>query len=135
MSGSGTIKEQAGSQQVCAEAVVSQTPSKQASFTSSPSNEANTISPTNAKQAYQSQQSPSHVSKSSTSEIEPSAKNGTTAAPIREIKTKTNSRPSEVLERARAAIASADRATAAAGAAAELVNVKFGSLKLEGASS
>lgn len=47
-------------------------------------------------------------------------------------------RPSEspdVLERARAAIAAADRASAAARAAAELVNVNFKSLTLEGGNS
>ncbi|GMH01901.1 hypothetical protein Nepgr_003740 [Nepenthes gracilis] len=38
---------------------------------------------------------------------------------------------SDALDRARAAMASAERATAAARAAAQLVNVKFGSLKLE----
>ncbi|KAL4282318.1 hypothetical protein GQ457_03G007270 [Hibiscus cannabinus] len=128
----------AGSKQVCVEAAVSQAPSKQASFKSSTSNGAKTILPTDVKQASQNQQSPSHVSKLTlltSSEIEPSAKNGTAAAPVSEIKTETISRPSDVLERAQAAIASAERATAAARAAAELVNVKFGSLKLEGASS
>lgn len=38
---------------------------------------------------------------------------------------------SDILEKARAAIASAERASAAARAAAQLVNVSFGSLKLE----
>uniref|UniRef100_A0A2P2JK96 Uncharacterized protein MANES_14G103100 n=1 Tax=Rhizophora mucronata TaxID=61149 RepID=A0A2P2JK96_RHIMU len=42
-----------------------------------------------------------------------------------------SSEPSDVLERAQAAIASANRATAAARAAAELVNVNFASPKLE----
>ena len=66
-------------------------------------------------------------------EIEASSKN-CTAGPISDIKTET-SRSSDVLEGARASIASAERATAAARAAAELVNVKFGSMKLKGASS
>ncbi|KAG4208658.1 Uncharacterized protein F383_21801 [Gossypium arboreum] len=124
----------AGSKQVCAEAAVSQAPSKQASGKSSPSNGAKTILPADARPASQHHQVPSHVGKLTRSEIEPSVKNGT-AGPISDIKTETNSRPSDVLERARAAIASAERATAAARAAAELVNVKFGSLKLQGASS
>nr|KJB31433.1 hypothetical protein B456_005G191700 [Gossypium raimondii] len=124
----------AGSKQVCAEAAVSQAPSKQASGKSLPSNGAKTILPTDARPASQHHQVPSHMSKLTSSEIESSVKNGT-AGPISDIKTETNSRPSDVLERARAAIASAERATAGARAAAELVNVKFGSLKLQGASS
>ncbi|XP_022971810.1 IST1 homolog isoform X2 [Cucurbita maxima] len=40
--------------------------------------------------------------------------------------------PSDVLEKARAAIASAERATAAARVAAELANVNLGAMKLEG---
>ncbi|KAJ8419783.1 hypothetical protein Cgig2_012318 [Carnegiea gigantea] len=39
--------------------------------------------------------------------------------------------PSDILEKARAAIASAERASAAARAAAQLVNTNFASLKLE----
>lgn len=42
---------------------------------------------------------------------------------------------SDALEKARAAIAAAERASAAARAAAELVNFKFGSVKLEQAKS
>ena len=92
--------------------------------------------PTDAKQASQHQQAPipvSNVTLFTSSEIEPSAKNYT-AGSVGDIKIETTSRSSDVLERARAAIASAERATAAARTAAELVNVKFGSMKI-GASS
>ncbi|KAL0380765.1 UNVERIFIED_CONTAM: ist1 [Sesamum angustifolium] len=50
--------------------------------------------------------------------------------PITEIKS-TSIQSSDVLKRARAAIAAAERASAAARAAAELVNVRFTSLKLD----
>ncbi|WRX14447.1 Vacuolar protein sorting-associated protein Ist1 - like 2 [Theobroma cacao] len=127
----------AGSKQVCAEAAVSQSIIRQASIKPSPSNGAKPVLLTNAKQASQHQQAPGPVSKAAlltSSEIEPSAKN-CTAGSVSDIKTETTSRPSDVLERARAAIASAECAIAAARAAAELVNVKFGSMKLEGTSS
>ncbi|XWS22497.1 hypothetical protein CRYUN_Cryun29cG0040600 [Craigia yunnanensis] len=126
----------AGSKQICAEAAVSQAPSKQACIKSSPSNRAKPIVRTDAKKAPQHQQAPipvSNVTLFTSSEIEPSAKN-CTAGSVSDIKIETTSRSSDVLERARAAIASAERATAAARAAAELANVKFGSMKI-GASS
>ncbi|KAL3510778.1 hypothetical protein ACH5RR_030179 [Cinchona calisaya] len=47
----------------------------------------------------------------------------------------TSSQSSDVLEKARAAIAAAERASATARAAAELVNLKFSSVKLEEAKS
>lgn len=91
--------------------------------------------PTNTKQESQHLQAPSSSSNApflGTNEIEPSIKSYD-AGPVSDAKRETT-RPqsSEILEKARAAIASAERATAAARAAAELVNVKFGSLKLEG---
>ncbi|XP_021298838.1 IST1 homolog [Herrania umbratica] len=127
----------AGSKQACAEAAVSQAIIGQASIKPMPSNGAKPILLANAKRASQHQQAPSPVSKAAlltSSEIEPSAKNCIPGS-VSDIKTETTSRPSDVLERARAAIASADCAIAAARAAAELVNVKFGSMKLEGTSS
>ncbi|XVE92575.1 hypothetical protein REPUB_Repub01dG0110000 [Reevesia pubescens] len=127
----------AGSKQVCAETAVFLSPSKQASIKSSPSNGAKPILPTDAKQASQHKQAPSHLSNVTLltiSEIEPSA-NNCTAGPVSNIKTETTSRSSDVLEQARAAIASAERATAAARAAAELVNFEFSPMKLEGTSS
>lgn len=126
---------QAGSKQACADAAVFQAPSKP--IKSSPSNGEKPILLADAKQASQHRHVPSPVSDvtfSTSSEIESSADNYT-AGPVSDIKTETTSRSSDVLERARAAIASAERATAAARAAAELVNVNFGSMKLEGASS
>ncbi|XWS63547.1 hypothetical protein CRYUN_Cryun06bG0108800 [Craigia yunnanensis] len=126
----------AGSKQVCVEAAVSQVPSKQAYIKSSPSNGIKPIFPIDAKQASQHRQASSPVSDVTlltSGEIEASSKN-CTAGPVSDIKRET-SRSSDVLERARASIASAERATAAARAAAELVNVKFGSMKLKGASS
>lgn len=63
-------------------------------------------------------------------EIEPSVKSYV-AGPVSDAKRGTRPQATEILEKARAAIASAERASAAARAAAELVNVNFGSLKLE----
>jgi vacuolar protein sorting-associated protein IST1 len=54
-------------------------------------------------------------------EIEPSIRNY-----MADVQRETTSQSSDVLERARVAIASAERATIAARAAAELVNVQFG---------
>jgi hypothetical protein len=65
-----------------------------------------------------------------TNEIEPSIKNYN-AGLVSDVKRETRPQSTEILEKARAAIASAERASAAARAAAELVNVKFGSFKLE----
>ncbi|XVF44161.1 hypothetical protein PTKIN_Ptkin02bG0098400 [Pterospermum kingtungense] len=127
----------AGSKQVCAEAAVLHAPTKQVPIKSSPSNGENSVLLIYANQASQQQHAPSPVGNMTfltNSEIESSADN-CTAGLVSDIKTETTSRSSDVLERARAAIASAERATAAARAAAELVNVKFGSVKLEGASS
>lgn len=60
-------------------------------------------------------------------EIQPSIKDDD-AVPAGDVNER-RPQSSDVLERARAAIASAERASAAARAAAELVNVKFGSSK------
>jgi vacuolar protein sorting-associated protein IST1 len=68
-----------------------------------------------------------------TNEIEQSHKNNNVL--VKDVKSETIFQPSDILEKARAAIASADRATAAARAAASLVHTNFGSLKLEGESS
>lgn len=63
-------------------------------------------------------------------EIEPSVKSYV-AGPVNDKRETTRPQATEILEKARAAIAYAERASAAARAAAELVNVNFGSLKLE----
>jgi hypothetical protein len=89
--------------------------------------------PTNTKQESQHLQAPSASSNApflGTNEIEPSI-NRYDAVPVSDAKRETRPQSTEILEKARVAIASAERATAAARAAAELVNVKFGSLKLE----
>lgn len=73
-----------------------------------------------------------------TSEIKPSntlSSKTYDSGQVDEFKREAATSSSDVLERARAALASAERATAAARAAAELGNVKFGSLKLEGKST
>lgn len=89
------------------------------SFSSPPSNGAHYIKPPEIKPEPQ-QHIPAprsliqtHVS--STDEIQPSINND--AVPVRE----TRPQSSEILEKARAAIASAERASAAARSAAELV--------------
>jgi len=122
-----------GSKQACAGVGLSQAPKKQGSFKSSPSNGAQSIMPTNTKQESQHLQAPSASSNApflGTNEIEPSI-NRYDAVPVSNAKRETRPQSTEILEKARVAIASAERATAAARAAAELVNVKFGSLKLE----
>lgn len=122
-----------GSKQACAGVALSQAPNKQGSFKSSPSNGAPSIMPTNTKQESQHLQAPSVSSNApffGTNEIEPSIKNYD-AGPVSDAKRVTRPQSTEILEKARAAIASAERASAAARAAAELVNVKYGSLKLE----
>lgn len=68
-----------------------------------------------------------------TNEIEQSHENND--VPIADAKSDIRLQSSDVLEKARAAIASAERASAAARAAAALVNSNFGSLKLDGKSS
>lgn len=126
-----------GSKQACAGVGLSKAPNKQGSFKSSPSNGAQSIMPTNTKQESQHLQAPSASSNApflGTNEIEPSIKSYD-AGPVSDAKRETRPQSSEILEKARAAIASAERATAAARAAAELVHVKFGSLKLEGGKS
>ncbi|GKV46550.1 hypothetical protein SLEP1_g53524 [Rubroshorea leprosula] len=127
----------AGSKQACAEASLSQAPTRQSSIKSSTSNGANPTVSRDIKPGSQHVQAPSLVSNATllgTNEIQPSVKN-CTAAPVIDAQRETTARPSDVLERARAAIASAERASAAARAAAGLVNVNFGSMKLDGTSS
>lgn len=90
------------------------------------------------KQEYKQLEAPSPSNNNSSlnsNEIEQSHKNND--VPAGDAKSETRFLSSDVLEKARAAIASADRATAAARAAAalvqsNLVQSNFGSLKLEG---
>ncbi|KAI4357812.1 hypothetical protein L6164_001736 [Bauhinia variegata] len=121
-----------GTKQVSSEAAISQTPNRQGSFNSTPSNREHSISMHN-RQNYQLVEVPSPSNGKSllnTHEIEPSPKNN-----VGDAKIETRVQSSDVLEKARAAIASAERASAAARAAAALVNNNVGSSKLEGKSS
>ncbi|KDP29414.1 hypothetical protein JCGZ_18335 [Jatropha curcas] len=122
-----------GSKQVVAEAALSQAPMKRSSPKTPPTNGTSPIINTESRQGSQYLQAPSPMINTpsvDTSETKSSIKNDTTI-PSPDAKRGTTSGSSDVLEIARAAIASAERATAVARAAAELVNVNFGSLKLE----
>lgn len=81
----------------------------------------------NGNQGKRHTQSP--TSFSSTRRIESSTREQNTK-PVDEIKN-LSPPPSDALQRARAAISAAERATAAARAAAELVNARFTPFKLE----
>ncbi|KAK9998217.1 hypothetical protein SO802_017820 [Lithocarpus litseifolius] len=123
----------AGSKQIRVGAALSQAPNKQVSFMSSPSNGTHSIKHMESKQESQHLHSPSASSNATflgTNEIEPSIKNYD-VGPIRDAKRESRPQSTDILEKARAAIASAERASAAARAAAALVNVEFGSLKVE----
>lgn len=87
-----------------------------------------------AQQYLQVLKPSSKMPSSATNEIQPSIQYDDTAA-ASGVKKEARPQSSDVLERARAALASAERASAAARAASELVNVKFGSSKLEGRTS
>ncbi|KAL5553166.1 hypothetical protein UlMin_040567 [Ulmus minor] len=120
-----------GSKQISSEAGLSQVPRDPGSF--------KVLSNDNSQESPHLQV-PKPLSKapsSGISEIQPSIKedNYVTPVTVSDVKMETKPLPSDVFVRARAAIASAERASASARAAADLVNVKFGSLKLEGKSS
>ncbi|KAK7343403.1 hypothetical protein VNO77_12114 [Canavalia gladiata] len=125
-----------GAKQVGAGAALSHTPSKNGSNHSSPCITEPSIKSVHDKQEYKHLEAPSPSNNNSwlnTNEIEQSRKSND--VPIGDAKSETTFQSSDVLEKARAAIASADRASAAARAAAALVQSNFGSLKLEGKSS
>ncbi|KAK9226801.1 hypothetical protein WN943_011849 [Citrus x changshan-huyou] len=122
-----------GSKEICGWASFPPVPIKQGYPQSSPSNGAHPITPTKTEQGSQRLQAPNPPSSMpllSNNETEQSVKSSN-VVPVSDFKRETPSQSSDVLERARAAIASAERASAAARTAAELVNVKFGSWKLE----
>ncbi|KAG6765864.1 hypothetical protein POTOM_029922 [Populus tomentosa] len=113
-----------GSKQIMADAILPQAPTKQSSPLSPPSNGAHSTLNTDNKQGSHRLQAPALVSNMpqvNANEIEPSIRNY-----MAHVQRETTSQSSDVLERAQAAIASAERATIAARAAAELVNVQFG---------
>ncbi|XP_050225557.1 uncharacterized protein LOC126675035 [Mercurialis annua] len=123
----------AGPKQIVAELPRPQAPTKQSSLKVSSPNGANPITDTYSTQGSGSHylQAPIHVSQLTsldTTEKEPSVRHQNTGS-VNE--RGITSPSSDVMEKARAAIALAERATAAARAAAELVNVKFDSLKLD----
>lgn len=125
-----------GSKQICVGATLSQAPTEQSPLGTSPSNGAHPIMPTNNIQGIQHFQPPTSASTTSTTyllssyENEPLVKNFN-AGSVSNGKSETQTPSFDILERARVAIASAERASAAARAAAELANVKFGSWKLD----
>ncbi|KAG2666786.1 hypothetical protein I3760_15G081100 [Carya illinoinensis] len=127
-------EHEGGSKQISDGAAVSQAPKKQGSFESSPSIvAAQSVMSPDSRQKTQHVQAPSSSNNApllGCNEIESSVKSYV-AGPVNDAKRETRPQPTEILEKARAAIASAERASAAARAAAELVNVNFGSLKLE----
>ncbi|KAA8529156.1 hypothetical protein F0562_034045 [Nyssa sinensis] len=121
-----------GPKPVCSDAAVSRAPSRQVPPEHPPSNEANPITSRHGKQGAQCFKSPSPADNMllwSSDGTHPS--NDHNAGPACNIRKETRPQSSEILEKAQAAIAAADRASAAARAAAELANVKFSSWKLE----
>lgn len=125
-----------GAKQVGVGAALSHAPSKNNSNNLSASNTEQFIKSTHDKQQYEHLEAfiPSNNSSwLNTNEIEQSHKNNDVQ--FNDTKTETIFQSSDILEKARAAIASANRATAAARAAASLAHSDFGSLKLEGESS
>lgn len=113
-----------GSKEIMADAILPQAPTKQSSPLSPPSNGAHSTLNTDNKQGSHRLEAPALVSnmpRVNANEIEPSIRNY-----MADVQRETTSQSSDVLERARVAIASAERATIAARAAAELVNVQFG---------
>ncbi|GAB4840301.1 hypothetical protein Ancab_021065 [Ancistrocladus abbreviatus] len=122
-----------GSKRINGGVVLSKVPNLQQPSNSSLHKEAQPVLPTNFKASLQSRQStsPKIIKSFSDSDgIESSAKSSNGGS-MRENQKETRPQSSDVLERARAAIASAERASAAARAAAQLVNAKFGPQKLE----
>ncbi|XP_027365580.1 uncharacterized protein LOC113872316 isoform X2 [Abrus precatorius] len=125
-----------GAKQVGAGAALSHTPSEKGFNNSSPCITEPSVKSVDDKQEYKHLEAPSPSNNNSwlnTDEIEQSHKSND--IPIRDATSKTTFQSSDVLEKARAAIASANRASAAARDAAALVQSNFGSLKLEGKSS
>ncbi|XP_050892790.1 uncharacterized protein LOC127098285 [Lathyrus oleraceus] len=125
-----------GTKQVSVGAAVSHAPSKNSSNNSPAYNSEHSIKSTHNKQQYEHVEASIPCNNNSwlnTNEIEQSHKNNNIQ--VNDAKSETIFQSSDILEKARAAIASANRATTAARAAASLVQSNFGSLKLEGESS
>ncbi|XP_058091529.1 uncharacterized protein LOC131237656 [Magnolia sinica] len=124
-----------GSPKVCSRASDSQAPATENPVSISPVMVGNPVRPTNQNVGIQQVQGPTSVAQAVPPRSNPSSAGlDRTECPITDHrsglqggqKTEISSSTSDVLERARAAIASAERASAAARAAAELVNVRVG---------
>lgn len=109
------------SKKICNEAVTSPSLTKQGSNRSAASNSSHLNKPTDSNQTLQSRE-----------KIEPltMSYNGETVTDIKNARSESF----DIMVRAQTAIAAAERASAAARAAAELANIKFESLKVEGKS-
>ncbi|KAI3433218.1 uncharacterized protein J3R85_007114 [Psidium guajava] len=108
-----------------------QAPTKHVSFLLPSSNGTHDITPAESNKEHSRLEVPvtaSKISSHSTNEIETSQKSQDAGTPT-DSKFETRPQSSEILERARAAIASAERASAAARAAAELAKIQYGTQK------
>lgn len=113
--------------------MISPAPSQQGPLQCPTTSEPNITTSTSNQQGIQAPHSPKMTSKkslSSLNEVEHSIKRDN-AGPESNSKRVTKSQSSDILERAQAAIASAERASAAARAAAELANITFAPRKQE----
>ncbi|GMP83316.1 hypothetical protein CsSME_00037274 [Camellia sinensis var. sinensis] len=121
-----------GPKQVYGGTPLSQAPSREGLHEHSPSNEAHSIMSAAKKAGLESHQSPSpdNIKPLLSHDATKSSMNDN-ATQVSELKKEMRRQSSDALERAHTAIAAAERATAAARAAAQLVNVKFGTHKLE----
>lgn len=132
-----------GSKQMFGKDALPRAPKKRVSFESSPSNGSNQKMPTNSKQGYehvgplipakpieQGNERVESLFPVRPVEIESSIRSNN-GEPVTDTRRETRWQSSDIFAIAQAAIASADRASAAARAAAELANVKFGSWKIE----
>ncbi|KAL7240426.1 hypothetical protein ACSBR2_006138 [Camellia fascicularis] len=122
-----------GPKQVYSGTALTQAPSKQDPNEHSRSNEAHPMVSAQRKGGLDRHQSPSPGNFTSMlgHDGAKSSNKNDNATPVRYLGNEVRSQSSDTLERAQAAIAAAERATAAARAAAQLVNVKFSTQKLE----
>ncbi|GMP58880.1 hypothetical protein CsSME_00022387 [Camellia sinensis var. sinensis] len=122
-----------GPKQVYSGAALTQAPSKQDPNEHSRSNEAHPMVSAQTKEGLDRHQSPSPGNFTSMfgHDGAKSSNKNDNATPVRDLGNEVRSQSSNTLERAQAAIAAAERATAVARAAAQLVNVKFSTQKLE----
>lgn len=127
---SKTHEDLLGGPKVVQGAAASQTPQHSSSSPSIPYGAAHPAVSPMGKQEPEWQHTFSPIS-NITNEIKPGPKKFGVKPEVA-AKLDTRPPPSDILEKAKAAIASAERATAAARVAAELANVNLGAMKLEG---